>query len=76
MIRIKETIDSDISKYKISIYLPYYEDDSDMCHTSTTVEAESEDEARKLGQKYIKSKKTSKNSKAWKDARIDSIEEV
>lgn len=76
MIRIKESIDSDISKYKISIYLPYYEDDPDMCYTSTTVEAESEDEARKLGQRYIKSKKTSMNSKAWKDARIDNIKKI
>lgn len=65
-----------ISNYKVKIFLPYYEDDEDMCYVSTTVEASSEDEARKLGQKYIKGKKTSKNSKIWKDARIDSIEKV
>lgn len=72
-----ESVEPDnISNYKVKIFLPYYEDDEDMCYVSTTVEASSEDEARKLGQKYIKSKKTSMNSKAWKDARIDNIEKI
>lgn len=71
-----EYIDREIRYYRVNIFLPYYDGEEDMSHTYTTVEAISEDQARQLGQKYIKGKKTSKNGKIWKDAIIDSIEEI
>lgn len=64
------------ASWRVKIHLPFYDDDEDMNYTTITVNGSTKEDAKNKAMKYIKGKKTSSNSRIWKDAEVVSITRV